>query len=34
MGKGSSRFPTPGTFGLEGEAERRLAIEDVNPYFA
>lgn len=25
---------TPGTFGLEGEAERRLVTEGVNPYFA
>lgn len=28
------RLPTPGTFGLEGEAEQRLVQEGVNPYFA
>jgi hypothetical protein len=28
------RVPTPGTFGLEGEAEKRLVMEGDNPYFA
>ena len=27
-------IPTPGTFGLEGEAERRMVTEGLNPYFA
>jgi hypothetical protein len=25
---------TPGTFGLEGEAERRMMRDGMNPYFA
>lgn len=28
------RLPTPGTFGLEGEAEQRMITEGINPYFA
>ena len=31
---GTKRLPTPGTFGLEGEAEKRLVVEGINPYFA
>jgi hypothetical protein len=31
---GKKRLPTPGTFGLEGEAEKRLVQEGDNPYFA
>ena len=30
----TKRIPTPGTFGLEGEAAKRLESEGLNPYFA
>ncbi|CAD6573405.1 MAG: hypothetical protein TREMPRED_000820 [Tremellales sp. Tagirdzhanova-0007] len=33
-GPSLEHVPTPGTFGLEGEAERRMITEGVNPYFA
>ncbi|ORY20537.1 hypothetical protein BCR39DRAFT_555255 [Naematelia encephala] len=31
---GRTHVATPGTFGMQGEAERRLVLEGVNPYFA